>query len=268
MKQSFFFFVFYFIYNIFFLHFFSPKSGTLGQGGVQACMRCQVKGRACSEWKEIYSGKNYFKRRKPKKSEEGKSGEKEGREQKYYATVATRRKRKKKEWREYPTHALYWTPFTDPRSPLVNFILDFNIDFMHDVDGHVLSVGIGQLLAVGFEGETWKRIGTTLPPEFWQSCNAWMEHWRVWLPRDFARKPRSFEQLPKYKMRETHVAAVHLVPALCHVPDLWAPMDKGLYKNFMKLVAGVLLVGGFSCKPLPKVGHFLNFRNILSKNIL
>lgn len=225
-------------------------TGTKGANALEPCPRCHVKGRSMYVWKQIYDRRQVIRVPRTKKDDPNPEAK-----TLYYGTVARRQRRKKRHWRKYPRHALYWTPLTDPRSPLADFLIDFPIDAMHDVDGHVILNGIRILLTVGFEpGERWKHVTKVLnKTTFWKSCNAWINHWRLWLPSDFARKPRELEHLPKYKMREAHVAGVHLIPALHHIPELWQHVDHALFKNYMKLVVGVLLVCGFSCKPLPKV---------------
>lgn len=202
-------------------------------------------------WKQIYNRRQRIRVPRAKKGDSTKA------KTKYYGTVARRQRRKKRHWRRYPQHALYWTPFTDPGSPLTDFLVDFPVEIMHSVDGHVVVNAISLLLTVGFETkEKWKHVTKRLPKGFWKACNAWVANWRLWLPRDFARKPRELVHIGKYKMREAHVAGIHLIPAFRHVAQLWDHIDHGLFANYMKLVTGVLLVCGFSCKPLPKVSSF------------
>jgi hypothetical protein len=207
-----------------------------------------VKGRSVAEWAREYNAN-------PTPLAVGSVNTDDGENKtKYFARTGLRQRRQKARWRTYPNHAIRRSPFTDKTSPLNDFTKDLTIDIMHTGDGSVVKMGIGLLLSVAPQDDSkWKLVGPSQSPAWWETCNKYVLVWRRWLPKDFARKPRALINLKSYKMREVRVAAVHLVPALWHVPQLGSSIDKGLFENFMKLVTAMHLVGGFSCKPLPKV---------------
>jgi hypothetical protein len=126
---------------------------------------------------------------------------------------------------------------------------------MHVADGSVLPNGMSYLLGVGLEDkEKWKMVCRPLPQKtFWEPLDALMAEWRLCFPEDFARKPRPFDMFKHYKTRENHLVGVYLVPAIKHIPELANQLDQSLFKNYMKLIFALRLVGSFSHKALPKV---------------
>jgi hypothetical protein len=140
---------------------------------------------------------------------------------------------------------------------------DYGIDWMHTVDSGCGKVAFYLFLHVGFEKkERWKHI-TKLPTglnrtQYKASVEDAFAVFRICLPSDFARKPRSpFVAATIYKTAEMRTALTRFSPALIHIPRVRKFLDqmhdRGFVNNFMNLVTFCKLIGNFSAKPLTPV---------------
>jgi hypothetical protein len=147
----------------------------------------------------------------------------------------------------------------------------FVIDLMHTLDNGVLRQGLFQVLRTGYDNakERMKYVSAPLPPSqnklFSEALQNVFENMRACLPEEYVRKPRPPSFASQYKSRECNTVGVLFVPALWHIPEVQVYLDKGIFKNFMNLVTGIKLVGGFSPKPLPQV--YLVCLLLIRKNI-
>lgn len=149
----------------------------------------------------------------------------------------------------------------------------FPVDGMHAVDGCVLKTGIMHLFNVGLpSGEKWKYVGGSLDDGVFGMIEKYMRQWRMNLPKtDFARKPRAISEIHHWKMRETHVAGVYMIPALFSIPAIWdnmPTMKQNFARSYMQLITGMRLVYNFSHKPLPTVSISFLIINFFSDNLV
>lgn len=106
----------------------------------------------------------------------------------------------------------------------------------------------------GFETkDNYKKFLEKLPDAVFQKIEACMKAWRPNISTDFARQPRSIKEIKFWKMRETNVAGVFMIPALIWVDEVKDELDHEFFTNFMNLITGMRLVYNFSHKPIAKV---------------
>lgn len=136
----------------------------------------------------------------------------------------------------------------------------FIIDVMHTIDGGVLKLCIMIMFTIGFEPGKAKLICgkyTAAVMEMFEKC---MKAWRPNISSDFARQPRSLKEINFWKMRETNIAGIFMIPALIWVDGVKDELQMPFFSNFMNLITGMRLVYNFSHKALPKVITRLDVR--------
>lgn len=129
---------------------------------------------------------------------------------------------------------------------------------MHTIDGGVLRVAIQLMFSVGFETDSWKAFGKEYTAAFLQRVEAFMDAWRPNISGDFARKPRAIKDIKFWKMRETNVAGVFMIPALIWAAGVKDELDHEYFENYMNLITAMRLVYNFSHKALPSVSMLIN----------
>lgn len=118
-------------------------------------------------------------------------------------------------------------------------------------------MAIQYMFSVGFTAKemTFKLICGKYAPAFMRAVEKCMKAWRPNISSDFARQPRSLDEIKFWKMRETNVAGVFMIPSLIWVDGVKDGLQPDFFTNYMDLVAGMRLVYNFSHKPLPKVSN-------------
>lgn len=112
------------------------------------------------------------------------------------------------------------------------------------------------MFSVGFTSkEGWKIFGKAYSDVFRKRIDECMEAWRPNISGDFARKPRALKDIKFWKMRETNVAGVFMIPALIWIAGVKDELDFGFFRNYMNLITAMRLVYNFSHKDLPSVSR-------------
>lgn len=125
---------------------------------------------------------------------------------------------------------------------------------MHTIDGGVLKVCIMLMFCIGFEpGKGHKLVCAKYTPAVLRMIESCLKAWRPNISSDFARQPRSLKEINFWKMRETNIAGVFMIPALIWVNRVKDELDHEFFSNYMNLITGMRLVYNFSHKPLQKV---------------
>lgn len=130
-------------------------------------------------------------------------------------------------------------------------VTGFVLDWMHTVDGGILKRGIAYLFVVG-KGLVADQLVTQYPNNFYTCANSWLQRWSKCLPYEFSRRPRSLDELDKWKMRETGMTGTYIIPAFKHVSEVNDKLDRGHYNAFLKLVMFCRLIGGFHGQRVPE----------------
>jgi hypothetical protein len=137
---------------------------------------------------------------------------------------------------------------------------------MHGSDLGQGGILIKNVFRLGFDpSDKWKYVhglGMNSAREaiFREKLDLYFGIWRFCLPDDFARRPRDLQWANDYKAREINVVVMRYFLAMWlafggqQVADEF--FEKGFFKNVMRFVTFMKLVGGFSSKPLPKVFSF------------
>lgn len=123
---------------------------------------------------------------------------------------------------------------------------------MHTIDGGILLNIIKQAFHVGLDDKT-KYFTARVPPTIFAALENAIATWTYNTPKEFSQRPQPLSEIKKWKMRETAMMGIYVIPALLHLPSVESFMDRELFDNYMNLVAGMRLVCGYSTRPVPKV---------------
>lgn len=123
----------------------------------------------------------------------------------------------------------------------------FTLDWMHTVDGGILKKAVAYLFVVGKKVVP-VHIATQYPSELIVEVNTWIRRWSKCMPMEFSRRPRSLDEIDKWKMRETSMTATLVIPALTCVSTVWRHVVRAHFIAFLKLVVFCRLIGGFSMR--------------------
>jgi hypothetical protein len=120
---------------------------------------------------------------------------------------------------------------------------------MHTVDGGILRRAVAYLFVVG-KNIVPEHINTRYPNDMYNATTGWLKKWSTCIPSEFSRRPRSIDEIDKWKMRETNMTATMILPAFTCVDEVWDTIDHAHFYSFLKLVVYCRLIGGYSIKPV------------------
>lgn len=115
---------------------------------------------------------------------------------------------------------------------------------MHTVDGGILRKAIAYLFVVG-KTIVADHVQRSYPSNMIQCANTWIQRWAKCMPYEFSRRPRSLDEIDKWKMRETNMTGTLIIPAFKHIPEVGGTLDEGNFNSYLKLVMFCRLIGGF-----------------------
>ena len=123
---------------------------------------------------------------------------------------------------------------------------------MHSIDGGALYFTIKQVFGVGLDRADlylFRQWNAT----HLRHVNNVFEIWAHNTPMEFSRRPRPITKVKLWKMRETAMVGIYIIPALFAMPDFRKLVSPSLLNAYMNLIAGIRLVGGYSTKPVSQV---------------
>lgn len=123
---------------------------------------------------------------------------------------------------------------------------------MHTVDGGALYYTIKLLFSVGLDDER-KYVCGKLPAFLLKRIDNALDQWARNTPIEFSRRPRPMSKIRLWKMRETAMVGLYIIPALLHLRHVKEYLDASLFNCYMHLIAGMRLVCGYDSGPVPVV---------------
>jgi hypothetical protein len=135
---------------------------------------------------------------------------------------------------------------------ILSQVSGFVLDMMHTIDGGVLLNVLKQMFHVGYDDRS-KYFMARLPPTIFRLLENALATWKYNSPNEFSRKPRPLADIKKWKMRETAMMGIYVIPALLHLPNVRQYLDNEMFDAYLNLVAGMRLVCGYSTRPVPPV---------------
>lgn len=130
-------------------------------------------------------------------------------------------------------------------------VTGFVLDWMHTVDGGILRRAIAYLFVIG-KNIVSEHINARYPAAMYAAANSWIRLWSSCIPSEFSRRPRSLDEIDKWKMREINMTATMILPALTGIPEVWNTIDHAHFYSFLKLVVYCRIIGGYSMEPVPE----------------